>query len=396
MIVSKSLLEPWTTVPAILCVLLFIGIGIWQVKKRPLIAFSILFFFLNHSVESTILPLELIFEHRNYLPSFFLFLPFSIGLVNLIYRYKKNTIVCYSILLSLSFLITGISLSSYARNMDWATERSLWEDASSKAPKHHRPYINLACEYYLRIGRYEDALNLLKHALILEQCQTKDCQAFVLNNMGTIYKRIDDDEKGFESYQKALIFDPDNYQARYNLLLCYIEFGQWAKASEMVDRLLSIQFKNVIHLNLKAFVLIKQDRPKDALSYLYDALRLAPMDWKTNLYLGWALSLMGHYNTADFFLSQAHRNLPQEIIPLLCLIQNSVTAKQPGKIDQYAHDLFASFTVQSIEIMLEKLVDEKVYVDVSHELLVPIFRKKMMQYAIKIQTSSNDSNKFFK
>jgi len=67
-LLSTSLLKPWTTLPAILIVLCLIGLGLSQIRKRPLIAFGILFFFLNHIVESTILPLELVFEHRNYLP----------------------------------------------------------------------------------------------------------------------------------------------------------------------------------------------------------------------------------------------------------------------------------------------------------------------------------------
>lgn len=38
----------------------------WQ--KFPVVSFTILWFFLGHSLESTFLPLEMYFEHRNYLP----------------------------------------------------------------------------------------------------------------------------------------------------------------------------------------------------------------------------------------------------------------------------------------------------------------------------------------
>lgn len=37
-------------------------------RKAPLLSFAILWFFIGHSIESTIFPLELYFEHRNYLP----------------------------------------------------------------------------------------------------------------------------------------------------------------------------------------------------------------------------------------------------------------------------------------------------------------------------------------
>lgn len=41
----------------------------WKMRRRlPLVSFGILFFFCGHLMESTLLPLELYFEHRNYLP----------------------------------------------------------------------------------------------------------------------------------------------------------------------------------------------------------------------------------------------------------------------------------------------------------------------------------------
>ena len=44
-------------------------------RKYPLLAFSLLFFYAGQLLESTFLNLELYFEHRNYLPAAFLFLP---------------------------------------------------------------------------------------------------------------------------------------------------------------------------------------------------------------------------------------------------------------------------------------------------------------------------------
>lgn len=66
--VSRGLLQPWTTLPALLAVL---GAAAWAWRRRgtPL-AFAIAWFLGGHLLESTILPLELYFEHRNYLPMF--------------------------------------------------------------------------------------------------------------------------------------------------------------------------------------------------------------------------------------------------------------------------------------------------------------------------------------
>jgi len=46
-----------------------LGLGLGLLRRRPLAAFGILFFFAGHRLESTLIPLELAFEHRNDLPS---------------------------------------------------------------------------------------------------------------------------------------------------------------------------------------------------------------------------------------------------------------------------------------------------------------------------------------
>ena len=73
--VSRSLLHPWTTIPSILLILFIIGFAFYIVRKRPLISFCIIFYFFNHLIESSVFSLELIYEHRNYLPSMLLFVP---------------------------------------------------------------------------------------------------------------------------------------------------------------------------------------------------------------------------------------------------------------------------------------------------------------------------------
>ncbi|MDL0432015.1 hypothetical protein QPM17_12790 [Marinobacter sp. TBZ242] len=68
--VSESLFEPIQTLYAVLAVVIILAISIYGVLlRRSIVAFGILFFFIAHALESSILPLELYFEHRNYLPS---------------------------------------------------------------------------------------------------------------------------------------------------------------------------------------------------------------------------------------------------------------------------------------------------------------------------------------
>jgi hypothetical protein len=68
--VSKRLLDPIQTLFSVVALVIILAISIYRaLSSRSLIAFGVLFFFIGHSLESSILPLELYFEHRNYLPS---------------------------------------------------------------------------------------------------------------------------------------------------------------------------------------------------------------------------------------------------------------------------------------------------------------------------------------
>ncbi|MBK8399885.1 MAG: pilus assembly protein PilF [Propionivibrio sp.] len=65
---STSLLTPWTTLPA-LALLTSLVWFIWRTKNtRPLVSLGIAWFLVGHLMESTVLPLEIAHEHRNYLP----------------------------------------------------------------------------------------------------------------------------------------------------------------------------------------------------------------------------------------------------------------------------------------------------------------------------------------
>lgn len=69
-VLSTSLVTPWTTLPAMLGLMVLVWL-VWRLRMRaPLAAFGIAWFLIGHGLESTVLPLELAHEHRNYLPLF--------------------------------------------------------------------------------------------------------------------------------------------------------------------------------------------------------------------------------------------------------------------------------------------------------------------------------------
>lgn len=67
-VISTGLFSPWTTAAAIATLLALI-VTAWKVRKtEPLVTFGVTWYLLGHLLESTLLPLELVHEHRNYLP----------------------------------------------------------------------------------------------------------------------------------------------------------------------------------------------------------------------------------------------------------------------------------------------------------------------------------------
>jgi hypothetical protein len=68
--ISRGLVEPWTTLPAVVALFIAAAAAITLRERRPLVSFAVLFFLAGHALESSVFPLELVYEHRNYLPIF--------------------------------------------------------------------------------------------------------------------------------------------------------------------------------------------------------------------------------------------------------------------------------------------------------------------------------------
>ena len=68
--VSRSLFEPSTTLPAVIGIFALLGIALYSRARAPILSLGLVFFLAGHLLESTIFPLEIAHEHRNYLPGY--------------------------------------------------------------------------------------------------------------------------------------------------------------------------------------------------------------------------------------------------------------------------------------------------------------------------------------
>ena len=77
--VSRGLLEPPTTLYSLITLSGLLLGALLLLKKRPLVSLGILWFFAGHVLESSIYPLEIAHEHRNYLADYGILLAASMA-----------------------------------------------------------------------------------------------------------------------------------------------------------------------------------------------------------------------------------------------------------------------------------------------------------------------------
>ncbi len=152
--ISHSLLDPWTTAMAIAGLLIgIIGLGL-SVRKYPFLSFCGFFFLLNHAMEASILNLEPIYEHRNYLPSMLIFVPPAAALTKSIsfFRYRRS----FQWMLggSAAVVLLSISYTTFAYNRYFKSDLDLWLHTVKCSPGLSLVHNNLGNIYWSR-GLFE-------------------------------------------------------------------------------------------------------------------------------------------------------------------------------------------------------------------------------------------------
>ena len=150
----------------LIAVALWAGIGLlaWRLRTiAPVIVFGLLWFLLGHSLEGSIIPLELYFDHRNYLPSVGIVLAAVISSRQLL-RWLRG---------SYPHLLPAVvfCLALVVANLLWQLklETALWQDRTAfmigqmqKRPDSLRAKQGYV-EFLFEQGRYAEAINAIEH-----------------------------------------------------------------------------------------------------------------------------------------------------------------------------------------------------------------------------------------
>jgi len=374
-ILSTSLFQPPTTFFSIVFLFVLTIWALWKHKTWPITSFAILFFLLNHVIESSVFPLELIFEHRNYLPSLFLFLPIAVFLVDAYNGERLQTVPTLRYTLAGAVLLTlcALSLATYTRNNVWHTEQSLWEDGVAKAPGQSRPYINLAFTYQ-KLGRNDEAFELSRQSLTKNSPTPAKDRMRAYNNMGNIAAGKGNYKEAIGYYHQALQAY-ENESSHYSLYKALLADHQLEAAQKELEGLIRTNPGDGHLMTSMGVVLAAQKMYPQAITMLNDAL--ATMDEKsfgqirTVATLGSVLSRKGDYIAAEQHF-RAMFSYSEPRLPLLCVIGNHLRQDKADAARDQLKELRKHFSAEDLE--------NTVMTATKQEILFPVETKELINF----------------
>jgi tetratricopeptide (TPR) repeat protein len=211
--ISQSFTDPVTT---LLSAGVLIGLVLFAIvvsNKERLLSFGILWFIGNLAIESSIIPLDLIFEHRTYLPSVFL----SVIVVTLLWRFITTDRFKMGLYLLITVLLAFWTVE---RNHIWSSPIVFWQDCVKKSPHKDRTHANLG-KALTAEGRWDEAIAAYQKAL-----QLNPYHQFALRNMGLAFYHQGKLDEAIDYYRRALQSDPDLADAHNDLGVALIDKKQ--------------------------------------------------------------------------------------------------------------------------------------------------------------------------
>ncbi len=132
---STGLLEPWTTLVAVLLWVVLAAAALWGVRRRALWSFGLLWYLVGHSLESSLVSLELVFEHRNYLPSLGVLFAVAYYLVWGLERLSSGRRLAYPVV---GLLVVVLAFTTFTRAGIWANKITLNTFTAKNHPDSYR------------------------------------------------------------------------------------------------------------------------------------------------------------------------------------------------------------------------------------------------------------------
>lgn len=138
--ISRGLFTPPTTIIAVIALFIAALTATYLRKRAPTVSAGIGIFLVGHAMESSFLPLEMYFEHRNYFPSIGIILA-AVAAACLIF--KRTELSVQTSKLTILALWAVLSVSTAIRAHTWTS----WETLAIQGLKEHPESLRAHLDY---------------------------------------------------------------------------------------------------------------------------------------------------------------------------------------------------------------------------------------------------------
>ena len=149
--ISTGLLQPWTTLAALVGIAALIALALWQRRRAPLLALGIVLFLGAQLMTGTVIPLELVYEQRNYFASFGVLL----AIVPLLAAPRAALPLARGALLGVLFAWWTVLTAQTA--WAWGSPLRLAQQLALRAPDSPRAQYELGRTYIILSGYDPDS-----------------------------------------------------------------------------------------------------------------------------------------------------------------------------------------------------------------------------------------------
>jgi len=285
---------------AFLFLIVVVCLGIWNIKKRPIISFGIFWFFITLSIESSVFPInDALFEHRLYLPMF----GFAFVVAYIVFKFlpiRGHWPVAIAVL-----IVVSLGTATYLRNQIWEDTISFWSDSVAKNRDNYRAHINLGYAFRQK-GKLADAVAQYREALKIMPnfAQTHDNLGVALAQQGNL-------KDAMTHFSEALRIRPGDSGFLTNYGQALMQQGKIKEAFSYFSRALKLGPNNAKAHNNMGIALARQGNLKDAMVHFSEALRVEPHNAKIHGNLGQAFLLQGNLPKAAHHYAEAVRINPR-------------------------------------------------------------------------------------
>jgi tetratricopeptide (TPR) repeat protein len=199
-----------------------------------LAAYGIAWWFLALAVESSVIPIvDVIYEHRAYLPSVGFFVAVALAIAAAARRRPGASVSRTTVAVGAALALLLV-FATRARNEVWKDEISVWTDAAEKSPGKARPHLNLGTAL-AEAGRHREAVAPLRRAAELDPGL-----APARAQLGAALAALGRTVEAEPELRGALRLRPDDPEALFNLATLLWSTGAREESRGLYGRFLEV------------------------------------------------------------------------------------------------------------------------------------------------------------